>query len=80
MSVVYHLSEEELNESFLQSLKAFVKGKKSVRIEVVEEIDDSDYLMSTEKNHHTLLQSIAEAERGEGLVKVSIDDLRKLVE
>ncbi len=80
MSVVYHLTEKDLNENFFQSLKAFVKGKKNIRIEIGEELDTTEYLMSSEANRKILQESIAQIERGEGLVKVSLDDLRKMAE
>lgn len=80
MSIVYHVKEEELNENFFQSLKAFVKGTGNIRIEVEKEMDTTEYLMSSPENYKRISESIAQIEKGEGLVKVSLDDLKKIVE
>jgi intracellular sulfur oxidation DsrE/DsrF family protein len=65
MSVVYHITEEELNENFFQSLRAFVKGKKNIRIEVGEELTETEYLLSSEANRKMLLKSLKQAEKRE---------------
>jgi hypothetical protein len=78
MSIVYHVKEEELNENFFQSLKAFVKGKKNIRIEVEEELDETEYLKSSPVNEARLNEAINRIERGEGLKTVSPEDLNNL--
>lgn len=67
MTLKYELNTEELSDGILLSIKnAF--NKKRVKITVEEaEMDETEYLLSTEANRRALEESIRQLERGEGL-------------
>ena len=67
MTLKYELNTEELSDGILQSIKnAF--NKKRVKITVEEaEMDETEYLLSTEANRKVLEESIQQLERGEGI-------------
>ena len=67
MTLKYELNTEELSDGILQSIKnAF--NKKRVKITVEEaEMDETEYLLSTEANRKVLEESIQQLESGEGI-------------
>lgn len=75
MTTTYHLSANDLSEDFLNSLKSLYKGK-TISITVEPEMDETEYLLSSEANRKILLESIKQAENGE-LVKVDIGKAHK---
>lgn len=70
MTTTYHLSANDLSEDFLKSLKSMYKGK-TISITVEAEMDETEYLLSSEANRKFLLESMRQAEKGE-LIKVDI--------
>jgi tRNA A37 methylthiotransferase MiaB len=70
MTTTYHLSANDLSEDFLKSLKSMYKGK-TISITVETEMDETEYLLSSEANRKFLLESMKQAEKGE-LIKVDI--------
>ncbi|MCL6100916.1 MAG: hypothetical protein M1292_00265 [Bacteroidetes bacterium] len=75
MTTTYHLSANDLSVDFLKSLKSMYKGK-TISITVEPEMDETEYLLSSEANRKMLLESIKQAENGE-LVKVDIGKANK---
>lgn len=70
MTTTYHLSANDLSEDFLKSLKSMYKGK-TISITVEAEMDETEYLLSSEANRKFLVESMKQAEKGE-LIKVDI--------
>ncbi len=68
MEVTWHLDETELDEDFYQRLKAQFKNKK-LCITVSEEMDETDYLLSSPANAERLLKSIDNINKRQGLVE-----------
>ncbi|MCL4481781.1 MAG: hypothetical protein M1445_04015, partial [Bacteroidetes bacterium] len=60
MTTTYHLSANDLSVDFLKSLKSMYKGK-TISITVEPEMDETEYLLSSEANRKMLLESIKQA-------------------
>jgi tRNA A37 methylthiotransferase MiaB len=74
MYTTFHIKAVELDENFLKKLKRMF-GKKNISIIVEEELDETEYLLSTEANRKMLDKSLKEAKAGK-LTKVNIDKLK----
>jgi hypothetical protein len=70
-----HIKADELDESFLKSIRSLFK-KKNISIIVEEEPDETEYLLQSEANRKMLMQSIRQAEKGE-LISVNIGKGKK---
>jgi PHD/YefM family antitoxin component YafN of YafNO toxin-antitoxin module len=75
MTTTYHLSANELSEDILNSIKSLYKGK-TISITVEPEMDETEYLLSSEANRKMLIESIKQVENGD-LVKVDIGKAHK---
>jgi hypothetical protein len=64
MVTTYRLAVSELSEEFIKSIKALYKNK-VIDITIETAMDETEYLMQSEENRKMLLESIAQAERGE---------------
>jgi hypothetical protein len=71
MYTTFHVNANELNENFIEGIKAIFKSKHFAII-VEEELDETDYLLSSETNKEILEQSLAESDAG-NIIKVDID-------
>lgn len=74
MRTIYRLKANELDEKFIQSLKALFKDK-DIEI-MVSEVDETAYLFQSEANKERLLKAIENVEKGENLTEVPIGDLQ----
>jgi len=66
----FRLNANQLDIKFLNSLKALFKDK-TISIIVEEEMDETEYLLTSEANRDMLLKSLEQAEKSE-LIKVNI--------
>ncbi len=74
MYTTYHLnSAADINGDILEAIKNTFKEKPIV-ITVEEELDATDYLMSTPANRAMLKQSLEQAKKG-NLIEVKMEDL-----
>ena len=77
MYTTYHLqSAKEVGADILESIKTAFRNK-AITITVEEDIDETDYLMSSAANRAMLDKSLAEAKRGE-LIEVKPKDLMQI--
>ncbi|HEY9342216.1 MAG TPA: hypothetical protein VIQ23_11585 [Hanamia sp.] len=77
MDTLIKMNVDELNISFLDFIKQSFKGKKiAVHVYEDEEMDETDYLLSTEANKKHLEKSIAEIESGKG-INFTLDELKE---
>ncbi len=74
MNTIYRLNANELDEKFVQSLKALFKDK-DIEI-IVNEVDETAYLLRSEANKDRLLKAVENVEKAENLVEVQIGDLQ----
>lgn len=79
MYTIYRLNADDLDDNFVQSLKALFKNKQ-IEIAVSEvsqvEEDETDYLLSHPANRKYLLKSIENISKGENLVTVDLEKLQ----
>ncbi len=66
METTYRLNAKELSVDLVKSIQEAFKDKE-IEITVTDEIDTTDYLLSTEGNKKHLYKSLDELERGEGI-------------
>ncbi len=75
MTATFHLRPGELNENFLEKLNAIFHDRE---IEgVVHEPEETDYPAGNPAQERFLMESLDRVERGQGLVYVDVDDLRR---
>ncbi|MEO1590873.1 MAG: hypothetical protein AAFU71_06235 [Cyanobacteria bacterium J06632_22] len=73
MNASYRLKASELNEQFLESLKAIFQDQE---IEImVYPVDETAYLLRSEANRERLLTAKADVENGTNLVEVPLESL-----
>jgi antitoxin YefM len=72
MQSVYRLKARDLDDRFLESLKA-LWGDREIEI-VVSEVDETAYLMASEANRQRLLKAIDDVENRRNLVEFSLEE------
>jgi antitoxin YefM len=74
MNAIYQLKADELDQAFLDSIKAAFKDKE---IEItVSERDETAYLLRSPANRERLLGAIADVEKSENIVTVDQEQFR----
>ncbi len=73
MHTTYRLNTSELDQTFLDGLRAAFP-EKEIEI-VVYEVDETAYLFKSDANRERLLVAKANIESGENLIEVSLQDL-----
>lgn len=66
MDVIYHVKADELDQSFLDALKAMFKDRE-IEIAVYER-DETAYLLRSPANRERLLRAIADIESSQNIV------------
>ena len=66
MDIIYHVKADELDQSFLDALKAMFKDKE-IEIAVYEH-DETAYLLRSPANRERLLRAIADIESLQNIV------------
>jgi len=75
METTYRLNAKELSVELIQSIQAAFKDK-NIEITVTDEVDETEYLLSTETNKKHLYKSIEELEQGKG-ISMSLAELQE---
>ncbi|MUG99164.1 hypothetical protein F7734_45490 [Scytonema sp. UIC 10036] len=73
MHTVYRLNTSELDQSFINALKA-TYYEKEIEI-VVYEVDESAYLMASPANRKRLLRAIENVKNGSNLIQVDVENI-----
>lgn len=73
MQATYRINANDLDEKFLEGLKATFSNQE-IEI-VVYEVDETSYLFQSQANKERLLKAIQNVERGENLVEVNLEGL-----
>ncbi len=79
MTTTYYLEEKELNEDFISSVKKLFKNKK-LAITIQEEMDETEYLMSSEINKKRLQQALEEYSHKKNIIEVDWEELKNKAE
>jgi uncharacterized protein YutD len=66
METIYRINANELSEELIKSIQAAFNGKE-IEIKVTDQLDETDYLLSTKSNKEHLYKSMEELERGDGV-------------
>ena len=73
MQTTYRLNASELNQNFLEGLKATFRDQE---IEIlVYTVDETDYLLKSDANRERLIAAKTNIERGENRVSVQLEEL-----
>jgi antitoxin YefM len=70
MQTSYRLNARDLDQHFLESLKALFQNRE-IEI-IVYEVDETAYLSKSEANQSRLLQAIKNVESGTNLVELNV--------
>ena len=73
MSSFYRLKASQLDNQFLETLKAKF-GDKEIEI-IVSEVDETAYLFKSETNKNRLLNAVENVERQTNLIEVSLEEI-----
>jgi antitoxin YefM len=66
MTTTYKLNSKELSNDIIKSIKeAF--GDKDIEITVTDDVDETEYLLSTDANKKHLYKSMEDLEKGKGV-------------
>jgi hypothetical protein len=77
MVATYHLHSDELDRKFLSAVKSIFKNR-DIHI-TIEEYDDTEYLMKSGRNKEELLDRLQYIAEGREMVRVSIEELDKML-
>lgn len=69
MQATFKLNIEQLNNEFIKKIKNIYKNKAKVEIYVNDELDETDYLLSTENNRESLQKSLDELKSAQTVIK-----------
>jgi antitoxin YefM len=73
MQTIYRLKASELNNDFLEGLKATF-GDKDIEI-IVYEVNETDYLLKSDANKVRLVKAIENVNNKTNLVEISLENL-----
>jgi antitoxin YefM len=76
MQAVFHLAEEELNETFLQNLKAQFKSQKLTIVVDAQAVDETEYLLDNPINAERLMRAVENIREGKNLVELDLGNLK----
>ena len=79
MEARYILKQEELNIEFINTVKKNFNSTSRLRIEIVEEMDETDYLLSTKANKKVLMDAINEYKEGKTVSFENLEDLQNFL-
>ena len=74
MQTTYRVHADELTDDFLQALKVTYKDRE-IEIIVSDNVDETDYLMSSQANRDHLLRAVDNISNRKNLVEISSDEL-----
>jgi antitoxin YefM len=74
MQSTYRIHADELTDDFVQAIKVAYRDRE-IEIIISDDVDETDYLMSTPANRDHLLRAIENIKNHTNLVQMSSDDL-----
>jgi len=69
MIASFKLSMNELNIDVIEKLRSMFNDKKIIEIHISEEIDETEYLLSTSANRESLFRSLQQLNNNEFVIK-----------
>lgn len=79
MNTIFQINSDELDNRFIESVKALFKNKKLI-ISITEDIDETTYLLQSKNNAQRLFHALTEIKSNSNLVSVnSIEELESVI-
>lgn len=75
MIATYHINERELTAEFLKKVKSHFK-RKAITITIAEEIDSTEYLLTSPANKKHLQKASSDLQKGKGK-EFTVAELKK---
>jgi hypothetical protein len=69
MIASFKLTMNELDADFIEKLRTMFDSKKIIEIHISEEIDETEYLLSTSANRESLFRSLQQLNNNEVVIK-----------
>ena len=80
MNTIFQINSDDLDNRFIESIKALFKNKKLI-ISVVEDTDETAYLLQSEKNAQRLFKALDDIKHNKNIVTVnSVEELESIVD
>ncbi|MHB1688287.1 MAG: hypothetical protein ACYCVH_13060 [Ignavibacteriaceae bacterium] len=76
MEATFKIKSEKLDSSFVEKIKLLFDSEKTLKVTVTDEMDETEYLLSTEKNAAMIAESLQQFLRNE-TVTISEKELLK---
>lgn len=76
MQAVFHLAEEELDETFLQNLKTQFKSQHLTIVIDAQPVDETEYLLDNPVNAERLMRAVENIREGKNLVELDLENLK----
>jgi antitoxin YefM len=78
MVSTFQINESELDNNFVKALKTLFKNRNLTLTVESDDMDTTDYLLSSPVNKERLLKSAENARKRTNLVKVDLENLKAL--
>ena len=76
MEATFRISKQQFNPGFMEKIKSLFEKSETITIKVSDEMDETEYLLSSEKNVAVIAESLQQLLRNE-TVTISEKDLLK---
>ncbi len=76
MEATFKIKREKLDSSFVEKIKSLFDSDKTLKVTITDEMDETEYLLSTEKNAAMIAESLQQFLRNE-TVTISEKELLK---
>ncbi len=76
MEATFKIKKSNFDSSFVEKIKSLFEKSDTIRVTVSDEMDETDYLLSSEANAAALAESLSQYKAGE-FVSISEKDLGK---
>ena len=76
MEATFKIKKSNFDSSFVEKIKSLFEKSDTIRVTVSDEMDETDYLLSSEANAAALAESLSQDKAGE-FVSISEKDLGK---
>jgi hypothetical protein len=76
VEAIFKIKSEKMDSSFLEKIKSLFDSEKMLKVTITDEIDETEYLLSSEKNAAMIAESLQQFIKKE-TITISEKDLLK---